>query len=200
MAQWQSQTRRMNRHYQSTGESTGEIIWNNYDYLDVSATVYGLESYTDAHIRCFEGAPDSNYITITMYGNFYAPNLGEDDDDSDHFQWEEHFTATFLFATDKMESVKDVERTYNSKTYACKQLIIPIKNFTVERNDISNYSVWWEPPENPPFYAHAEKAIITIPYGYSDFIPCWYMITGTDSEYEYVNSLYNTEAVGNGFS
>lgn len=192
MAQWESQTRKMNRHYQSSGNRQEGPLWSPPDYLDGEGWV---GYFNESGGTCSLSIATSG-TTYTLQGDYF--------DNEGNWLWEDVAVFDLGAAPIRTESVRRGTRTfveqwtYTTVTVPTTIVTFPISSATPTETIFDGTST---PPQVTPWIDTTTKLVLE----YTDLYEIiggsgsiwaysvWWKVQGNTSNYQYVNDSYSVE-------
>ena len=181
MAQWQSQTRKMNRHYQSIGSNglyftDWPIIQQTIYFYDRRGNTSYVEVKTNKDLENYSG------FEFLLYGVYFK---------NDVFTWEDRASGRFYFDTEKVSEVKKVKKQYQGNEYNATEVHIPMSMISEKGEQLFNASTE-EPPLNP-YLNSVSEFIITFTDLINQYNRILYVEIKGQSQFDYINDILNIE-------
>lgn len=184
MGQWQSQTRKMNRHYQSIIKGDGGLIYNDWPYLANSVYIYNRYG-NNLYLYMFTNPEDPTLNKFEVQGGFTYY------DENNNYVWDEAVYINFYFATEKVKSAKRVTKTIDGVEYGAIEVVVPIDMIADVTDSLFNATT--QEPDIKPFVGTVKEIVVTL----TDVIDYQRKLIveyrGTDGPYNYINDIINRE-------
>jgi hypothetical protein len=201
MGQWQSQTRKMNRHYQSVSKGDEGLIYLDWPFISQTVYLYPASgSGGSSYLELFtpSNATRKRFSVIMEYNYFLDPVNSTD------YQWTEKMSFTFYFSQSKVKSVTRVVKTIDGVEYPATQVVIPLAWVPDISDELFNATT--QEPDITPFSDAIENIVITYTDVYQAPSP-WdegyfenkrkliIEYQGTIKDFAYVGEYLNREAI-----
>ena len=197
MAQWESQTRKMNRHYQSAGQGQG-VFWTPPFSVDSSTNIMDGETSIGFAGIIFDQLwyPDTQEYVWRVYPRLFATYY----DNQGTFLWDDNMQYIYFYPErERVRSVRNTTRQFDiyGVQGTTNTQIITIDYANVQPAD--KYEYCFDASTGlyyTPFLDVITGIVIEIsdpiPALYNDRVIWWKFNHGT-SQYPYVNTTMNQE-------
>ena len=186
MGQWQSQTRKMNRHYQSVSKGDEGLIYNDWPNINTTIYLYPSDGNGSSYFSMLTTPDDPtlNKFEVLIGYNYFVDY---------NFIWEERAEMTFNFAAEKVKTVNRITKTIDGIEYNATQVIIPSTMITNKSDELFNATT--QEPDEKPFFSSITDVVITLTdvVDYQRKLIVEYR--GTVKDYAYVGEFINKEAI-----
>lgn len=197
MAQWESQTRKMNRHYQSAGQGQG-VFWTPPFSVDSSTNIMDGETSIGFAGIIFDQLwyPDTQEYVWRVYPRLFATYY----DNQGTFLWDDNMQYIYFYPErERVRSIRNTTRQFdiNGVQGTTNTQVITIDYANVQASDKYEYCF---DASTGLYYTPFLDVITGIVIEISDPIPAlyndrviWWKFNHTTSQYPYVNTAMNQE-------